>query len=193
MATHSPLGSLLHEHRVIRRVVEFFAAESRAIADGALVRHGLISQATSFITDFADPYHHGKEEEILFARLLERDIPEELRAQTLDLIHEHAEVRRMTAAVAEENRRHLAGEADAVSTLHEWMSELADIYTEHVHKEDRGYFRATLDYFDDDEKDAMRRDFDDFDRRITLLRYESLAEELEATAARPSAEDGGLV
>jgi hemerythrin-like domain-containing protein len=68
---------LMGEHRLIEQALgslETYAVEIRA---GAPVLRDVIADYAAFLRGFADELHHGKEEDILFQRLIDRGFARE--------------------------------------------------------------------------------------------------------------------
>jgi hemerythrin-like domain-containing protein len=169
----------MREHRVIERMIgvmrrELATMEQRGAADPAF-----IDVATDFIRSYADRCHHGKEEDILFRRLAAKDLDPALSAAMEDLIQDHVRARAMTRRLVDANRRYAAGDRDALGEIVSVTGELAAFYPVHIEKEDRHFFKPCLEYFSEQEKEAMLADFDEFDRALIHERYRGIVEELE--------------
>jgi len=130
------LQVLMEEHRVIERAISALAGYARAVACGADHPRQDLADLVSFLQDYADSHHHGKEEDILFRVMVEHGMPVDGGPLAV-MLAEHREGRRLTSVLAE-----LAAEES------EWSSErrrrllLAAMgYTQllrsHIQKEDR--------------------------------------------------------
>ena len=64
--TMHPLRTLKHEHRVIERALRALAGVCARLQWGQRVPAEVLSQLVNFISEFADRYHHGKEEAYFF-------------------------------------------------------------------------------------------------------------------------------
>lgn len=175
-----PTEILMHEHRLIERVLDCLerladAARSPAGLDAAAARDAL-----AFLREFADACHHGKEEDQLFPVLESRGLSAEA-GPTAVMRHEHrlgrALIGRMSAAVddpaADGAAAAFAGAAD----------EYVALLREHIRKEDHCLFpladralgpadeAALLERFERAEREAPGPD--------ALARYTPVAEDLE--------------
>ena len=56
---------------------------------------------------------------------------------------------------------------------------LADLYPEHIRKEDKDFFIPSMSYFTDEEKDKMLESFNEFDRNLIHEKYKSLVTDYE--------------
>lgn len=123
-----PFSQLMDEHRVIEQVLA--ALEAAAVRD---VPAAFYEQALDFATEYADGYHHAKEEERLFTYLEERGMPRDYGPLGV-MIQEHdagrAHIRAMRAHLAEGDVQALRQESLAYALL----------MRDHIAKEDNVLF-----------------------------------------------------
>lgn len=123
------------EHRVIAQVIAALDAAADRLAAGDAVRPGFLHDAVRFLREFADGYHHAKEEGVLFVALVEAGMPAQVGPVAV-MLHEHDRARALTAALAAAARRYAAGEprlaAEVAATAREYCALLA----QHIRKED---------------------------------------------------------
>jgi len=179
----SPAGPLMMEHRVIERLVHVLVTELDAIGDTGRADPVLIDRATDFIRTYADHCHHGKEEDILFRQLEKKPLEGPLAALMHELIADHVYGRSLTRQLSEATARYASGDQSALPEIDRAMRTLADFYPKHIEKEDRHFFKPCLEYFTEDERQQMLRDFHDFDASLIHERYRSVVEDLEARGA----------
>jgi len=179
MAGRSPIGPLMREHRVIERLVAVLRAELDSAVGLGEVDPRTIEAATDFIRNYADRCHHGKEEDILFARLAEKELDARLKDAMDDLVQDHVRGRELTRALVNANERYAGGDRQALSDIESSLRGLTDLYPVHIEKEDRRFFKPCMEYFDDDERVRMLADFEQFDRSLIHEKYRQLVEELE--------------
>ncbi len=135
--------------------------------------------AVDFIRTYADWTHHGKEEDILFRDLAEKELSEEHQQVMDELVHEHVVARRTVGELVEAKERYVQGEAGALDTLLEKLDALASMYPPHITKEDERFFIPVMDYFSEAGRDAMLDEMWAFDREIIHEKYTSVVEGLE--------------
>jgi hemerythrin-like domain-containing protein len=129
------IETLMNEHRVIERVcvaLVGFAHEARR--KGSTDKEEL-GRFVTFIREFADAYHHGKEEDILFRTMTENGFPSQ-GGPVAVMLHEHGIGRGLTAALrekAEQAGPWTAGDLQAVADAAQGYS---DLLHAHIHKED---------------------------------------------------------
>jgi hemerythrin-like domain-containing protein len=186
MPGRSPAGPLVHEHRVIERMLAVLERELDSMRAEGLADPRVIDIGTDFIRTYADRCHHGKEEDILFARLATKDLEPEFAEGMRRLIEDHVYGRMLTRQVVDANQRYRAGDGSALSVIESGMQSLIEFYPVHIRKEDRLYFKPFLEYFTDAEKTEMLDAFDEFDRSLIHAKYLGIVEDLEQSH-RPTA------
>ncbi len=150
-----PIGPLMIEHRLIEKMIGVIDAGLPGIEREAVIKAGFVETMVDFIRTYADRCHHGKEEGILFRELKKKKISHEHRHIMNELIEEHAWGRKTTAS-------------------------LAEFYPKHIEKEDRRFFRPVMDYFSQEERDAMLREGWEFDQKLIHEKYRGAVEEARA-------------
>ena len=172
-------GPLMIEHRLIERML--------ANVKNLLVRVGqtqkidplLVDKTVDFIRTYADRTHHGKEEDILFRDLNNKELSEIDRRVMNELIEEHVFGRKTTKALVEANTRYRNGDSSALGDIVSCLNTLVDFYPKHIEKEDKVFFPASRAYFSETEDQTMLAEFMDFDQKMIHEKYKSIVEELE--------------
>lgn len=180
MSGRSPAGPLMHEHRIIERMLAVLAKDLLSIRTLHQAEPTRIDVAVDFIRTYADRCHHGKEEDILFARLADKDLDSDLAQAMAELIEDHAYGRAVTHRLAEANARYGAGETAALGEIDSSLQALIDFYPVHIEREDHHFFGPTLKFFTAAEQAQMLQDFDEFDRALIHAKYVDIVEGLEA-------------
>src|SRR5262245_60171244 len=176
-----PLQNLKHEHRVIERALRALEGLCLRLEWGASVPASALGQFVEFITDFANRFHHGKEEEYLFPVLERRGLL--LKNDSLAAFHREHQIEReltlqMQLAVAEyenvepESRQHFV-EAASRYTNH---------MIKHIRAEDSILFRLANEVLDDDDRSDLRDGFKRAERWLgprTQEEFELIATQLE--------------
>jgi hemerythrin-like domain-containing protein len=72
-----PINVLMNEHRVIEQVLDALEAFTRDLAQRGEADREQLRRFAMFIREFADATHHGKEEDILFVKMMEVGFPRE--------------------------------------------------------------------------------------------------------------------
>ena len=176
---HSPIGSLMHEHRLILRAIDDMRAEAERYASGGDLDVEYVRSVVGFVRAYADRCHHGKEEDILFRDLRDKDMPTELAGEMQRLVDDHVWARAATKRMLESAERYAAGEIDAEAEVVEVMRSLADFYPDHIEREDHHFFKPAIELFTHEEREAMSEQFQEFDRHLFHEHYRAEVERLE--------------
>lgn len=169
---------LMGEHRLIEEVLgslETYAVEIRA---GAPAVADVVGDYARFLSGFADACHHGKEEDILFQRLIERGFPHQSGPLAV-MYREHEIGRAHVRALSELSAR--PGLVDSGSLL-EHAEDYVPLLRQHIIKEDRILYPMALNVLTGPELDAMESEFEVFEARLradgSFDRLHDLAERL---------------
>jgi len=170
---------LMIEHRLIERMSEIIKRMLFKIEKEKIVDPVLVDTMVDFIRIYADRTHHGKEEDILFRELGNKDLSEEDQMLMKELIEEHILGRRTTKKLVEANNRYRDGDKSALSEIVSNLHLLADFYPEHIKKEDKVFFPSARSYFSEQEDQDILNEFWEFDRKLIHEKYTSLIETFE--------------
>jgi hemerythrin-like domain-containing protein len=128
------IDTLVAEHRTIELVLIGLESYAMAARDGADVNKDDLPRFVRFITEYADACHHGKEEEILFVKMVEHGFPQE-DGPIAVMLHEHGVGRQYV-----ENLKQVAELDDWDDNARTQMSEAAlnfiYLLRGHIQKED---------------------------------------------------------
>ena len=179
-----PIDVLMNEHRLIEQVLGSLESCAVAVEGGVAVERPLVADYAAFFRGFADACHHGKEEDILFQRMIERGFPVEGGPLAV-MLHEHEEGRARVSAMSQIGTGEGALDDRETSTLLTSAHEFVPLLRQHILKEDRILYPMALRLLTGPELDAMEADFDAFAKRLagdgTEDRLRSLAEQLTST------------
>ena len=170
---------LMIEHRLIERMIAIIKLILVQIEKEKKVDPIFVDITVDFIRIYADRTHHGKEEDILFRDLEEKELSKEDRQLMNELIEEHVIGRKTTRKLVEANSRYRNGDKSALSEIASNLSLLADFYPKHIEKEDKVFLPAARRYFSEQEDHAMLDKFWEFDRKMIHEKYISVVEAFE--------------
>jgi len=176
-----PIGPLMIEHRLIERMIRLMEVEMHNIETNSKPDTDFIEKACDFLKTYADRCHHGKEEDILFNRLKDKNLSAEHEEILNRLIEDHKLARKTTSDLAAVNKDNKNGLKDRMNEIREYLKLLTDLYPEHIRKEDKVFFIPSMSYFTDEEKDKMLESFNEFDRNLIHEKYKSLVTDYEKT------------
>jgi hemerythrin-like domain-containing protein len=169
-------GPLMIEHRLIERMIGVIQQEIIQIELRNRVNPFFIDTAVDFILVYADRTHHGKEEDILFRDLKNKNLSDDDRRLMEELIDDHVFGRKVTRELIDANTRYRNGDESALSIIVSLLGTLVDFYPKHIEKEDKVFFPAFRAYLTEDEDRAMLEEFWEFDRQMIHEKYTKVVE-----------------
>ena len=174
-----PQGALMAEHRLIERMIAIIEKKLAQIKKEHRVEPTFIDAAVDFIRIYADLTHHGKEENILFRNMAEKNLSQPDKQTMNELIEEHVFVRKTTKLLADANTWYRQGDSSALAQIVKQLHSLVDFYPKHIAKEDKIFFPASRAYFSQKEEQAMLAEFCRLDREMIHRKCESIVDGLE--------------
>jgi len=174
------------EHRLIERMIALLKREHERLSKENRADTRFIDQAIDFIRTYADRCHHGKEEDILFKRLTEKNLSPEHLDIMEGLVKDHAHARSLTSKLADANKRYAEGDEKALDEIKKKLEELVAMYPPHIEKEDEHFFLPCMEYFSNDEKRDMLEQFVEADRKLIHETYDKLVKKLEKEGSTTS-------
>jgi hemerythrin-like domain-containing protein len=172
-------GPLMIEHRLIERMITIIQNRLTLAKKTQKIDPLFIDQAVDFIRTYADRTHHGKEEDILFRDLKNKDLSDVDRRVMNELIEEHVFARSTTKALVEANTRYRNGDISVLGDIITYLQTLVNFYPIHIEKEDKVFFPASRAYFSEAEDQEMLREFLDFDQKMIHEKYTHVVDELK--------------
>lgn len=172
-------GPLMIEHRLIERMLSVIEDALPQIEARQEVDSAFVDTVVDFIRIYADKTHHGKEEDILFRELDNKQLNAEDRKILQELIEEHKFGRKITKALVDANTSYKEGDNTVLKEIIAKLKVLIDFYPRHIEKEDKVFFPSSRSYFTDEEEQAMLEDFWEFDQKMIHEKYNSVVRKLE--------------
>jgi hemerythrin-like domain-containing protein len=154
---------LMSEHRVIERVIEALDTAARRVEAGQAVRADFFVDGARFIRHFADGYHHGKEEGVLFEAMAQAGMPMDDGPIGM-MVYEHEHARDITRRLNEAAARLAAGEREAVDAVVEQARAYGELLTHHIYKEDNILFPMAEHAIVPQEQDRVLTEFERVER-----------------------------
>jgi len=174
-----PIVPLKTEHGLIDQMIKLVRDETLKIATKDEFNPVFIDTTVDFLRTYADRTHHGKEEDILFRDLEDKDLSAEDRQMMEELMDEHVYARETVDDLVKAKERVLQGDSEALEILVEKLATLIELYPEHIKKEDHVFFPASMEYLSAAEQDAMMEAMEEFDREMIHEKYRSVVETLK--------------
>ena len=169
-----PVEVLITEHKLIIRAVDRIKKEMDQIQSDKIVDPNFIATAVDFFRTYADRFHHGKEEGILFKALSRKKLNEPDHKMMNELMIEHGYARLTVTALDTAKEKYVSGEKEALGEVLELLRALVKLYPAHIEKEDKHFFYPSMAYFSTQERENMLMDFVSFNQNFTDMRYKKV-------------------
>ncbi len=129
------IETLMNEHRIIERVLDGLVAFSDEIHRKGSTEKEELGRFVTFVREFADACHHGKEEDILFAAMVEHGFPRN-GGPIAVMLHEHDQGRGLVRILRDRAEQPAAWSDADRQEIAEVSGGFADMLRGHIHKED---------------------------------------------------------
>jgi len=181
-----PSDRLVAEHDLIKRMLTIVNNAAAQLESGKNVEPEVFLQAVDFIRNFADGFHHAKEEDILFKVMQERGIPVEGGPIGV-MLSEHDHGRNFTKGIEEAANRVLGGDESAKQEIIGNARNYSQLLANHIHKEDNILYPMGNNVFSTEDQQFLEQEFDRVERETTgegiYQKYLNMVEELEKQLA----------
>jgi len=173
---------MVNEHQLILRMLDILETGAYKLERGEFVPPEVFTGAVMFIREFADRFHHGKEEDVFFPALYEAGMPRENSPQEL-LNLEHNLGRRFVGRLEEASEKYLEGDDDSIPTIVEAARDYVKLLRQHILKENEGLFPVAEKLMNDELKEKVNRKYQEVEKERfpedTVLRFTQLVERFE--------------
>ena len=126
---------MINEHKLILRMITLVEQNTALLEEGKFRNWQFYLDAVDFIRNYADRFHHAKEEDVLFVELIKNGMPE--KQSPIEAMHmEHDEGRAHVRAMEEAAQKAISGEAGQAKSVAEHAKGYAKLLRGHIEKED---------------------------------------------------------
>lgn len=129
------IETLMHEHRLIEQVLDALVGFADELRRRGATEKEELGRFVTFVRDFADGCHHGKEEDVLFEAMVQNGFPRQ-GGPIAVMLHEHAQGRAYARALQAKVEQPGAWSAADLQAIAEAATGYADLLHAHIHKED---------------------------------------------------------
>lgn len=126
---------MVDEHQLILRMIALVEKNTELLQQGKFRNWQFYLDAVDFIRNYADRFHHAKEEAVLFVELIQNGMPEKQSPIEAMLI-EHDQGRSHVRAMEEAAQKALDGESGQAAVIIEHARGYAALLRGHIEKED---------------------------------------------------------
>lgn len=173
------LKILIGEHNLISRMRDLMDYELNRIQEHATIDTDFIIKSVDFIKTYADKCHHGKEENILFKELKEKNLKEDDRKDLQELIEEHIYERNLVSSLINAEEEYARGFITGVEEITKYLEKLIAFFPIHIKHEEDDFFIRSMDYFSKDDRKKLLGKFYKYDRKLIHEKYRKITDDLE--------------
>jgi hemerythrin-like domain-containing protein len=159
---HEAIDVLMKEHRLIEEALGSLETFALAVEGGLAPDRAVLADYAGFFRGFADASHHGKEEDVLFARMIERGFSRESGPVAV-MLYEHVVGRSHVAALRQVGEGEGTLPAVEVQVVLEHASAFVPHLRAHIQKEDRILYPMALRLLTEPELDEIAAAYAVFD------------------------------
>jgi hemerythrin-like domain-containing protein len=179
-----PTDELMNEHRVIERMLAVVTVAANRIDKGDKVDQELFTGAADFFRNFADKCHHGKEEKILFAKMMERGVSGEVGPIAV-MLREHEDGRAHVRRISELSAKKLDGKETQELVLQ--TRGYVELLGQHILKEDNVLYPMANQILTPEDQKELEKGFTEVEEKVMgpgmHEKYHKMLEELELKVA----------
>jgi hemerythrin-like domain-containing protein len=174
---------MVDEHQLILRMIALVECNTALLEAGKFRNWQFYLDAVDFIRNYADRFHHGKEEDVLFTALIRNGMPE--KHSPIEAMHmEHDQGRAHVRAMEEAAQRALDGETGQSVIIIEHARDYAALLRGHIEKENDILYPLAERVLPEDVRDDMLAGYRVAEERTPGLeeKYRKMVEEFEEQA-----------
>jgi hemerythrin-like domain-containing protein len=127
--------ALVNEHRLILRMITLIERNTPRTTDGTYSNWQFYLDGVDFIRNYADSFHHAKEEDVLFEALVKNGMPRE-HSPVAAMLMEHDQGRAFVKAMENATLEALNGQSGRERIIADNALAYAALLREHIAKED---------------------------------------------------------
>ncbi|WP_020677665.1 hemerythrin domain-containing protein [Geopsychrobacter electrodiphilus] len=133
--TENVTQRLKDEHQLILRMIALVEQNTALVESGKFRNWQFYLDAVDFIRNYADHFHHAKEEDVLFVELVGNGMP--AKSSPIEaMLMEHDQGRARVKGMEEAARKMLEGQSGQAPALIEHARGYAELLRGHIDKED---------------------------------------------------------
>ena len=175
------IETLMTEHRLIERVLAALQAHAARVRSGEVTERAELERFTRFFIGYADVHHHGKEETLHFARMVEAGFSRESGPVAV-MLHEHEQGRALVRRMRELARRDGPWSAEDAREAQLAAAQFSELLSAHIRKEDQVLYPMAERHLPPAVLEQLRGQLEAYDREHRKIERELvlLGEQLEA-------------
>ncbi len=146
--------ALVNEHTLILRMITLLERNAPRTADGTYINWQFYLDGVDFIRNYADRFHHAKEEDVLFEALVKNGMPRD-NSPVAAMLMEHDQGRAFVATMETAALAALAGKAGQEGVIAQNALAYAELLRGHIDKEDEILYPLAERVIPDTMRDAI--------------------------------------
>jgi hemerythrin-like domain-containing protein len=173
--------ALVDEHKLILRMIALLERNAPRTAAGTYSNWQFYLDGVDFIRNYADRFHHAKEEDVLFDALVKNGMPRE-NSPVAAMLMEHDQGRAYVGAMETAAREALAGKMEQEAVISENALAYAELLRGHIGKEDDILYPLAERVIPDTMRDAIIEGYAAAESRTPAdftARYEAVVADYE--------------
>jgi hemerythrin-like domain-containing protein len=147
-------GVLVDEHRLILRMLALLEQRAPLTRSGEYSNYQFYLDGVDFIRNYADRFHHAKEEDILFEALVQNGMPRE-QSPVAAMLMEHERGRALVRAMERATHGAIAGQSEQNRLTAENALAYVELLREHIAKEDEILYPLAERVIPEERRDAV--------------------------------------
>jgi len=165
MTNVKPTEQLIKEHDSILIMLKIIEKVCIALESNKFVAHDHLNQIIFFIKMFADKYHHGKEEDLLFPAMIEVGFSKESGPIGV-MLYEHEMGRDLVKKLDVEVARWKKGNQNAISDITKHARNYIQLLDQHIDKENNILFPMANKSIPIDKQEELSVEFEKANQNI---------------------------
>ncbi|MFL5262317.1 MAG: hemerythrin domain-containing protein [Anaeromyxobacteraceae bacterium] len=129
------IETLMNDHRLIERAIDALVSFADEVRRKSTDDKAELGRFVTFIREFADAHHHAKEEDVLFAAMIEAGFPRQ-GGPVAVMLFEHDQGRAFVGQLADLAAQLAPWSADDRQRVAQAAQGYATLLRAHIHKED---------------------------------------------------------
>jgi hemerythrin-like domain-containing protein len=177
----NPIEKLKDEHKTIIRGIDLLEKGADRLEKGENISADFFRKSIDFIRNYADKYHHAKEEDILFVRMGEIGFSPEMGPVAV-MLFEHNQGRGYVANMEAANERYAHGDKSSIKEIVKNARGYAGLLRQHIQKEDMVLYPMAENALGETIINNMQNDFDRVEKEQpdSEKKYLGILSELES-------------
>lgn len=175
---------MVEEHQLILRMIALVEQNAARLEAGRFCNWNFFLDAVDFIRNYADRFHHAKEEDVLFRALVNNGMPE--KQSPIEAMHiEHEQGRAHVRTIEAAAKRALNGEPGQEAIIVAHARGYAALLRGHIDKEDTILYPLSERILPEEVREGMLRAYADAESRTPGLaaKYQQMVARYEMQSA----------